>query len=198
MFTGIIEVKGFVKSIKKDNENMTMEIQSGISNLLKPDQSVSHNGACLTVTKKTRNSHFVTAVKETLEKTNLRLLKTGDVINLERSLIMGMRLDGHFVQGHIDHTSKVTKVINHNGSKEIVVELARADHGLIVEKGSVCLNGVSLTVSKLKKNSFSVVIIPYTLEHTNLKNVKKGSLLNVEFDIFGKYVQRIIRTEYIH
>lgn len=190
MFTGIIEEMGIIKSIKKDRDNIIFEVQSKISSQLKPDQSVAHNGVCLTITKKTKNTHFVTAVKETLEKSALRLLKIGSFVNLERSLIFGERMDGHLVQGHVDHTSKVIKITNYKGSKEFKIELERKDACYLVEKGSICLNGISLTISKLNKNSFSVVIIPYTLEHTNLKLIKKGDLLNIEFDILGKYVRK--------
>lgn len=195
MFTGIIEETGIVKSLKKDKENLSIEIQSKLSSQLKVDQSVSHNGVCLTITKKTKQSHFVTAVKETLEKSNLRHLKKGSIINLERSLLFGGRLDGHLVQGHVDHSSKVVKVMDHAGSKEIQIELHKKDSNLVIEKGSVCINGISLTISKLKKNSFSVVIIPYTLEHTNMKQIKKGDLVNVEFDVLGKYVARILKNK---
>ncbi len=190
MFTGIIEEIGIVKSLKKDRGNIIFEVQSNLSSQLKSDQSVSHNGVCLTITKKTKQSHFVTAVKETLEKSNLQFLKIGEPINLERSMIFSARLDGHLVQGHVDHTAKVLKVTDHKGSKELQIELDKNDFHLVVEKGSICLNGISLTLSKLKKNSFCVVIIPYTLEHSNLKRIKPGDLINVEFDILGKYVRR--------
>jgi riboflavin synthase len=193
MFTGIVEEQGTVKSIKKEKENLIIEIESKFSSQLKIDQSVAHNGVCLTVVKKTKQTHFVTAVKETLDKSNLRFVKKGSIINLERSLIFGGRLDGHLVQGHVDHTSKVLKVTDHSGSKEIQIELNKKDSDFVIGKGSICINGISLTVSKLKKNSFSVVIIPFTLEHTNIKHLKKGDLVNVEYDVLGKYVSKILK-----
>lgn len=189
MFTGIIETIGLIKSIKSDKFNLILEINSNLSSELKPDQSLAHDGVCLTITKANSKSHFVTAVKETLERTNLKEYKTGEYINLERSLMVGSRLDGHFVQGHIDRRSKILKIIEHNGSTEFQISLRKKDQIFVVEKGSICVNGVSLTISKLKKNYFSVVIIPYTLEHTNFKNLQKGNNVNIEFDILGKYVQ---------
>lgn len=190
MFTGIIEEIGIINSLIKERGNLIIQIQSNISSQLKTDQSVSHNGVCLTVTKKTKHHHFVTAIRETLQITNLKYLTIGDFVNLERSLIVGSRLDGHFVQGHVDQASKVEDIIDNNGSKELIVALNKKHVDLVVHKGSVCLNGISLTISKIKKGSFSVEIIPYTLEHTNFKNIKTGDLINVEFDILGKYILR--------
>jgi riboflavin synthase len=194
MFTGIIEGIGIIKSIRKDGDNKIFEIQSSFSTQLKPDQSVSHNGVCLTITKKNKQCHFVTAVKETLQRSNLKYLSPGDEVNLERSMILGNRLDGHFVQGHVDTFSEILKIKDNKGSKELSIALRKKDSLYVVEKGSVCLNGISLTVSKLNKNSFQVAIIPYTLEHTNLKNIKPGDILNVEFDILGKYIHRILKN----
>ncbi len=191
MFTGIIETTGVLKSISKQKNNLYLEIQSEISKQLKVDQSVSHNGICLTVVKKTNKTHFVTAVKETIDKSNIGALQLGDLINLERALVLGDRLDGHLVSGHIDRKSKIINQRDQNGSTEFIIELDPHFKKFIIEKGSITINGISLTVSKLKNKTFSVFIIPYTLEHTNLKLIKKGDFVNVEFDIIGKYIHRM-------
>ncbi|MBK6546742.1 MAG: riboflavin synthase [Saprospiraceae bacterium] len=191
MFTGIIETTGVLKSISKQKNNLYLEIQSEISKQLKVDQSVSHNGICLTVVKKTNKTHFVTAVKETIDKSNIGALQLGDLINLERALVLGDRLDGHLVSGHIDRKLKIINQRDQNGSTEFIIELDPHFKKFIIEKGSITINGISLTVSKLKNKTFSVFIIPYTLEHTNLKLIKKGDFVNVEFDIIGKYIHRM-------
>ncbi len=193
MFTGIIETSGIIKSIKKNQSNLIFEIASPLSSELKPDQSVAHDGVCLTITSNNNKSHFVTAIKETLERTILQHYKTGSIVNLERSLMIGSRLDGHFVQGHIDCKSIINQIINHDGSVEIVIELDKKYRHLVVEKGSISINGVSLTVAKLRKKAFSVILIPYTLDHTNLKTMRKGQYVNVEFDMLGKYINRLVK-----
>lgn len=192
MFTGIIETIGVVKSIKKNQNNLILEIASSISKNLKPDQSVAHNGICLTIIKKTNKTHFVTAIEETISKTNLSHLKVGDIINLERSLVIGQRLDGHFVTGHIDTCSKILELKVLKGSLEVLIELSKEFKEYIIHKGSITINGVSLTVNKLKKKSFTVYIIPYTMEHTNFKNIAADDYVNVEFDLFGKYIHKMI------
>jgi riboflavin synthase len=188
MFTGIIECTGQIKSIQKDKANVIFEILSDISVHLKPEQSVSHDGVCLTIIRKTAKSHFVTAVKETLQKSTLSNYKKGDLVNLERSLQLGSRIDGHFIQGHVDCKSKITKAIEHKGSLEFRIHLTKKFSKLVVEKGSIAINGVSLTIAKTGIHYFSIVLIPYTLEHTNLKYLQKGDEVNIEFDILGKYI----------
>ena len=190
MFTGIIETLGFVKSIQMLKGNLQIEIASTLSKSLRIDQSVSHNGICLTVIKQSKTKHIVTAVQETLEKTNLSKLKAGDSINLERAMLLNSRLDGHLVTGHVDGTSKLLKINKLSGSTELEFELKKEFAKLIISKGSICINGISLTVSKLKQKSFKVVIIPYTWDHTNLKNLNPGALVNIEFDLIGKYIIR--------
>jgi riboflavin synthase len=195
MFTGIIETLGIVKAIHKDQDNLRFEIQSDISNQLKPDQSVSHNGICLTITKVLNDMHYVTAVRESIERSNIRLWSTGTHLNLERSLIFGGRLDGHFVQGHVDTVMKLIQITDLNGSTELTLYVDEKDENFIVEKGSICLNGISLTISGIETNKLKVVIIPYTYENTNIRYLEAGALLNVEFDILGKYLQRIIQNK---
>jgi riboflavin synthase len=157
------------------------------------DQSLSHNGVCLTVTKLEGVGHWVTAVDETLKKSNLSELRTGDKVNLERAMLANGRFDGHIVQGHVDQTAKVKSVVDQNGSWLYTFEINSRESGLLVEKGSVCINGVSLTCFDVKSNSFSVAIIPYTFEHTNFHQLKSGFAVNIEFDIVGKYVQRLVQ-----
>lgn len=193
MFTGIIETLGKVTSLRKELDNLHISISSAISEDLKIDQSVAHNGVCLTVVELKPGEHTVTAISETLSKTNLGELKTGDLVNLERCMQMNGRLDGHIVQGHADQTAKCTKLIEKEGSWEYTFEYDPSTGNITVEKGSICVNGISLTVFNSKENSFSVAIIPYTFEHTNLQNVIEGSTVNLEFDIIGKYVSRLLQ-----
>ncbi len=187
MFTGIIESLGTVKSITAKGNNLTFSIDAPFLSELKIDQSVSHNGVCLTVDGIFKDYYTVTAIHETLSKTNLGKLVAGDLINLERCLKLGDRLDGHIVQGHVDCTAKVTDIKDENGSWEFYFEYAHPDL-ITVQKGSVCVNGVSLTVVHSGPGKFSVAIIPYTFEHTNFKTLQKGSLVNLEFDVVGKYI----------
>ncbi|HRG69078.1 MAG TPA: riboflavin synthase [Saprospiraceae bacterium] len=190
MFTGIIETLGRVISIQKEKGNLQLEIASSLSKELKIDQSLSHNGICLTVIQHSKTKHKVTAVRETLEKTNLLKLKKGDFINLERAMLLSNRLDGHLVTGHVDGTSKLKKINRLDGSHVLEFELKKEFAPLIIPKGSVCINGISLTVSKLKQKSFQVTIIPYTWDQTNLKYLKAGDFVNIEFDLIGKYIIR--------
>jgi len=192
MFTGIIETLGKVTNLRKDLDNLHISISSSISDELKIDQSVAHNGVCLTVVVLTPGEHTVTAIAETLSKTNLSQLQIGDLVNLERCMQMNGRLDGHIVQGHTDQTAKCTKLIHREGSWEYTFEYDVTQGNITVEKGSICVNGISLTVVNSRDNSFSVAIIPYTFDHTNLQNVKEGSTVNLEFDIIGKYVSKLI------
>ena len=193
MFTGIIETIGTVTDLKKELDNLHISISSVISDDLKIDQSVAHNGVCLTVVELKPGVHTVTAIDETLSKTNLGQLKTGDLINLERCMQMNGRLDGHIVQGHADQTAQCTKLVEKEGSWEYTFAYDESSGNITVEKGSICVNGISLTVFNSETNSFSVAIIPYTYEHTNLRNVVEGSTVNLEFDIIGKYVSRLLQ-----
>lgn len=195
MFTGIIEKIGVIRSITVHGGNRTFWVESAISHELKTDQSVSHCGVCLTVEEVTDNSHRVTAIKETLAKTNLGGWKMGDLVNLERSLKLDSRLDGHFVQGHVDSTAICLGKKEKEGSWEYEFSLPKQFAGLIIEKGSICLNGISLTAFNVKKKKFSVAIIPYTFEHTNIKAVQVGDPVNVEFDLLGKYILRRLSLE---
>jgi len=190
MFTGIIEATGKVIGIEKIGGNLTFSIASSISNELKIDQSVSHNGACLTVVEINGSIHKVTAIDETLQKTNLKHLKVDDKINLERCLKLGDRLDGHMVQGHVDQTGKCTSIVEANGSWVFTFEYDGSSKNITVEKGSICVNGVSLTVVNSLSHSFSVAIIPYTYDHTIFNSIKIGDEVNIEFDILGKYITR--------
>jgi len=193
MFTGIIETLGKVTELKHDQGNLHITVESAIAAELKIDQSVAHNGVCLTVIALTDGKHTVTAIEETLNKTNLSHLKTGDLVNLERCMQMNARLDGHIVQGHVDQTATCTAFKELDGSWEYTFEYDAAQGNVTVEKGSICVNGISLTVVNSKANSFSVAIIPYTFEHTNLQQVRVGSVVNLEFDIIGKYVARLMQ-----
>jgi riboflavin synthase len=193
MFTGIIEDIGSVVKITTKNKNKTFWISSSICKDLKIDQSLSHNGVCLTVEEVNENIHKVTAIAETLQKTNLNEWKTGDLINLERCLQMNGRLDGHIVQGHVDATGTCKTRKETSGSWEFSFEFPKEFSHLVIEKGSICVNGISLTAFNVKKKSFSVAIIPYTFEHTNIKNVFPKSKVNLEFDMIGKYVTRLIK-----
>lgn len=192
MFTGIIETLGEVIAIKNDHTNIHFTISSSISQELKIDQSVAHNGVCLTVVSLTDGSHTVTAIDETLQKTNLGHLKVGSRVNLERCMQMNARLDGHIVQGHVDQTAICIKREELDGSWEYRFKYDAAAGNVTVEKGSACVNGISLTVVNSVADEFSVFIIPYTFEHTNLQEVQVGDTVNLEFDIIGKYVARLM------
>jgi riboflavin synthase len=191
MFTGIIETIGKVVKIEKELDNLHITVESSITQELKIDQSVAHNGVCLTVVAIEGVTYKVTAVKETLSKTNLSDLKTGSIVNLERCMMMNGRLDGHIVQGHVDQVGECLSVNEANGSWSYVFSYKADREHLIVEKGSICVNGISLTAFNVTDTSFEVAIIPYTFEHTNLHQVKKGDKVNLEFDIIGKYVARL-------
>ncbi len=193
MFTGIIETLGKVTELKHEQGNLHITVESAIAGELKIDQSVAHNGVCLTVIALADGKHTVTAIEETLNKTNLSHLKTGDLVNLERCMQMNARLDGHIVQGHVDQTATCIGFKELDGSWEYTFEYDADLGNVTVEKGSICVNGISLTVVNSHKNSFSVAIIPYTFEHTNLQNVNVGSVVNLEFDIIGKYVARLMQ-----
>ena len=191
MFTGIIESLGKIKSLTKEGDNLHIEVASELTPMLKADQSVSHNGVCLTVVSLTDTSYVVTAIKETLDKTNIGQLKTGAVVNLERAMKLGDRLDGHIVQGHVDQTALCQEIKIQNGSWVFTFTYDPSMSNITIEKGSVTVNGVSLTVVGSKPNSFSVAIIPYTYEHTNFNAFVKDTVVNLEFDVIGKYVKRI-------
>ena len=191
MFTGIIEDLGIVEALEQENTNLHLTIKSKLASELKIDQSVSHNGVCLTVIDLTASSYTVTAIKETLDKTNLNSLKVGDCVNLERGLKLGERLDGHMVQGHVDQVGTCINVEAQNGSWIYTFEYNTKLGNITIEKGSVTVNGVSLTVVNSKDNGFSVAIIPYTYEHTNFHTFEEGTVVNLEFDVIGKYVSRL-------
>lgn len=196
MFSGIVEDAAIVKNIRKENENIHLTLGCSFVKELKIDQSVSHNGVCLTVVDLTEDSYTVTAIKETIERSNLGLLKIGDKVNVERSMLMNGRLDGHIVQGHVDQTARCVAIDEADGSWYFTFEydydkeMAKKGY-LTVDKGSVTVNGVSLTVCNPTDNSFQVAIIPFTYEHTNFHQFKVGSVINLEFDIIGKYISRI-------
>ncbi|MNI33955.1 Riboflavin synthase [compost metagenome] len=192
MFTGIIETLGKIENIEQEKSNIHFYVSSAISNELKIDQSVSHNGVCLTVVGLNNDLHKVTAIDETLQKTNLVQLKVGDLINLERCTLAGGRFDGHIVQGHVDQTARCIQKKDENGSFIFTFQYDVSKQNITVEKGSITVNGISLTVVDSKDDQFSVAIIPYTLEHTNLQQVEVGSTVNLEFDIIGKYVTKIM------
>ena len=192
MFTGIIETLGKVVDLQKDQGNLHITVESAIAAELKIDQSVAHNGVCLTVVAIADGIHTVTAIEETLNKTSIGYLQVGDLVNLERCMQMNARLDGHIVQGHVDQTAKCIGFKELDGSWEYTFEYDAAIGNVTVEKGSICVNGISLTVVNSHANTFSVAIIPYTFEHTNLQDVREGSVVNLEFDIIGKYVARLM------
>lgn len=192
MFTGIIETLGKITHLNKEQSNLHITVKSAISKDLKIDQSVAHNGVCLTVVDLKDDEHTVTAIDETLQKTNIGDLKIGDLINLERCMQMNGRLDGHIVQGHVDQTAKCINLQESDGSWIFTFEYDASKGNVTVEKGSVCVNGISLTVVNSGENTFSVAIIPYTYENTNLQNVKSGNFVNIEFDIIGKYVAKMM------
>ncbi len=192
MFTGIIETLGIVKNIVQENDNFHISIQSEITSELKIDQSVAHNGVCLTVIDIKEKNYTVTAIKETLDKTNLKNLTIGDSVNLERAMKLGDRLDGHIVQGHVDETAKCISIESQNGSYKFTFKYNSKNNNITIEKGSITINGVSLTVVDSRKDTFSVAIIPYTLENTCFNNLKVDAVVNLEFDVIGKYVARLI------
>ena len=191
MFTGIIETLGIIKEIKKDNDNLHITVYSSITQELKIDQSVAHNGVCLTVVAIDDDKYTVTAIRETIEKTNLGDWKKGDLLNLERAMKLGDRLDGHIVQGHVDQIGICKSINEANGSWYFTFEYDSKLNNITIEKGSITVNGVSLTVVNSKANEFSVAIIPYTFEHTNFKTFQIGTKINLEFDVVGKYVARL-------
>ncbi|MCK9311537.1 MAG: riboflavin synthase [Bacteroidales bacterium] len=198
MFSGIIEEAAEVTRLRQENGNLHLSLKCFFINELKIDQSISHNGVCLTVVHVDNDSYTVTAIQETLDRSNLGLLKIGDKVNLERSMLMNGRLDGHIVQGHVDQTAVCVSVMETEGSWrycfEYPLNTKMAKEGYVtVEKGSVTVNGVSLTVCNSKENSFEVSIIPYTYENTNFHQIKKGSVVNIEFDIIGKYLSRMMQ-----
>ena len=195
MFTGIIETTGKVSKISSIGTNKTFWVESPISDQLKVDQSLSHNGVCLTVEKLEGNSHQVTAIDETLKKSNLGNWKEGDLINLERCLQVNGRIDGHMVQGHVDATAICTKIEQKEGSWEFSFEFPKKFSHLVIEKGSIELNGISLTIFNVKKKAFSVAIIPYTFEHTNIQTLQMGNQVNIEFDMVGKYIARMGKSK---
>lgn len=190
MFTGIIEALGKVEKIEQEGSNVHFTFSSPISDQLKIDQSVSHNGVCLTVVALPNQQHTVTAIQETLDKSNLGQLKLGDWVNLERAMVAGSRLDGHMVQGHVDTTGQCIKVEELDGSWYYHFKYQPSPEHLLVDKGSICINGVSLTVVKAEGNDFSVAIIPYTYEHTTFKQLQAGDRVNLEFDVIGKYIAK--------
>jgi len=193
MFTGIIEAFGEIKLIEKDASNRVFTIQSSIAPELKVDQSVSHNGVCLTVTSLVAPDRYkIAAVSETLDRTNLGSLAIGDLVNLERSMVLGGRIDGHMVQGHIDQTAICKSINDTDGSWAFVFEFESSGDHMLVEKGSICVNGVSLTCFNVSEKSFEVAVIPFTFQHTNFSDLKSGDRVNLEFDIIGKYIQSIM------
>lgn len=193
MFSGIVEESAKVVALEREKENLHITLTCSFVKDLKIDQSVSHNGVCLTVVKKDDNTYTVTAIKETLEKSNLGLLKVGDKVNVERSMKIDSLLDGHMVQGHVDQTAICTDVKEADGSWYYTFEYDPSRGNITVEKGSIAVNGVSLTVVNSCENSFQVAIIPYTYEHTNFHEIKKGTVVNLEFDIVGKYITKILK-----
>ena len=191
MFTGIIEETGEITALKPENGNLHIKVKAEIASELKVDQSVAHNGVCLTVVNIEGKEYTVTAIQETLDKSNLGDLKVGEIVNLERGMKLGARLDGHIVQGHVDQTAVCKNVLEKEGSWEFTFDYDPGLQNITIEKGSITVNGVSLTVVNSKRNEFSVAIIPYTYEHTTFKNINKGDRVNLEFDVIGKYVKRL-------
>ena len=194
MFTGIIENLSEIKEINKEGDNLSISLISEITNELKIDQSLAHNGVCLTVVDINDNIYKVTAIKETILKSSIKNWRIGDIINIERAMKLGDRLDGHMVQGHVDQTATCTKISEENGSWYFYFEYQRSSN-LTIEKGSISINGVSLTIVESMDNGFSVAIIPYTYDNTNFKNIKVGDLVNIEFDMIGKYIHKIIKAQ---
>lgn len=193
MFSGIVEDAATVVNLVKEKDNLHITLQSSFTGELKIDQSIAHNGVCLTVVKIDGNNYTVTAIKETLLKSNLGFLKIGDKVNLERSMKLNERLDGHMVQGHVDQIARCSSVVESNGSWYFTFEYDASSGNITVEKGSISVNGVSLTVVNSKTGSFQVAIIPYTYEHTNFNQIKEGTIVNLEFDIIGKYITQYLR-----
>jgi len=196
MFTGIIEAMGEIQSLTKEGSNVHIEIKSPITSELKIDQSIAHNGVCLTVVSIDGENYTVTAIKETLDKSNLGQLITGNSVNLERSMRLGERLDGHIVQGHVDQTAICTAINEADGSWYFTFKYDSKYQNITIEKGSITVNGVSLTVVNSKENEFSVAIIPYTIENTNFNTLKIGSKVNLEFDVVGKYLKKLMKEHY--
>ena len=194
MFTGIIENLSEIKEINKEGDNLSISLISEITNELKIDQSLAHNGVCLTVVDIDNNIYKVTAIKETILKSSIKNWRIGDIINIERAMKLGDRLDGHMVQGHVDQTATCTKISEENGSWYFYFEYQKSSN-LTIEKGSISINGVSLTIVESMGNGFSVAIIPYTYENTNFKNIQVGDLVNIEFDMIGKYIHKIIKAQ---
>ncbi len=193
MFTGIIESVGEIKSIVQNKKNIDMEILSPISGKLRVDESVSHNGVCLTVTEHNNESHKVTLIDETLKKSNFSKVEVGSLINLERSMMANGRLDGHIVQGHVDDTAKCINIVDQSNSWLYTFKISNNFSNYIIEKGSICVNGVSLTCFNIKEDQFAVAIIPHTFEFTNFNLINVGDLVNIEFDILGKYINNILK-----
>ncbi len=192
MFTGIIETLGKVRQLRHEGGNLHITMDSSIAQELKIDQSVSHNGVCLTVVSLDGDTYTVTAIEETLLKTNLDALRHGDTINLERAMILGSRLDGHIVQGHVDQTGTCTHIVENEGSWLFSFAYDASLHNLTIEKGSITVDGVSLTVVDSGRDTFSVAIIPYTFEHTRFHSYEIGTVVNLEFDVVGKYVAKLL------
>ena len=191
MFTGIIEEIGIIEKLEKDGGNLHITVSTSITNELKIDQSVAHNGVCLTVINIDGNSYTVTAIQETLDKTNMGLISVNDSVNIERAMKLGDRLDGHIVQGHVDQTAKCVDIKEDGGSWIYSFKYDKNLNNITIEKGSITINGVSLTVVNSQRDSFSVAIIPYTYNHTTFKNLKVEDSVNLEFDVIGKYVKRL-------
>jgi riboflavin synthase len=191
MFTGIIEEIGIIEKLEKDGRNLHITVSTSITNELKIDQSVAHNGVCLTVINIDGNSYTVTAIQETLDKTNMGLISVNDSVNIERAMKLGDRLDGHIVQGHVDQTAKCVDIKEDGGSWIYSFKYDKNLNNITIEKGSITINGVSLTVVNSQRDSFSVAIIPYTYNHTTFKNLKVEDSVNLEFDVIGKYVKRL-------
>lgn len=194
MFTGIIETLGEVTGLEREGENLHISIKSDITPELKIDQSVAHNGVCLTVVHIDNATFTTTAIQETLNKSNLGTLTIGDTVNLERAMVLGARLDGHLVQGHVDQTASCTHIEMKDGSWLFTFTYDSSKNNVTIEKGSITVDGVSLTVVDSKKDSFSVAIIPYTYEHTRFNSYKVGTVVNLEFDVIGKYVARLMEN----
>ena len=191
MFTGIIETLGTVQEIKKDKDNLHITLASTITDELQIDQSLAHNGICMTVVAISKNLYTVTAIGETVKKTNISYWKTGDIVNLERAMKLGDRLDGHIVQGHVDQIGNCISALETNGSWYYTFEYDETFNNITIEKGSITVNGVSLTVVDSRNNQFSVAIIPYTFEHTNFQSFEVGTKVNLEFDLIGKYIAKL-------
>ncbi len=192
MFTGIIEELGEIIKLNREQENLNITVKSMVSKELKIDQSLAHNGVCLTVVSLGEDTHTITAIKETIDKSSIGNLQTGDKVNLERAMQLGARLDGHIVQGHVDQVAICTEIIESDGSWVYSFEYDNTYNNLTIEKGSITVNGVSLTVVNSRENTFSVAIIPYTYENTNFHQIKINDTVNLEFDVIGKYVARLI------